>query len=329
MQAEPPVPGRIGVSSGSVGTGLARLGPRSVSIGIAVLVIGAVLVVLAARGVRTLDAVQEFLARYPGATPLPADTPRGFPAFVAWQHGLNALFLVFVIRSGWRLHRGGRPTTFWVRRNTGRLATRNPPVRIGIDLWSHYVGDSLWVLNGVVFLVLIFCTGQWLRLVPTDWGIVPNAASTALQYASLDWPVTNGWIDYNALQTLSYFVVVFVAGPVSVLTGLRAAPGFAARLRPLDRMFSLTAAKRLHFWTMVFFVAFIAVHVFLVLATGAVRNLNHMYAVRDDQSPAGAIVFAASVVIGVAVVLLLRPRVVRAAAGRSGTLTERPRRPPR
>lgn len=303
-----------------------RVGRTSVLVAVLVLLLGALLAVLTARGLRTLDPVQDFLRRYPGGTPLPDDAPVGFPAFVAWQHGLNAFFLLFVIRSGWRLHRGGRPTTFWVRRNTGRPATRNPPIRIGIDLWSHYVGDTLWVLNGVVFLVLIFVTGQWLRLVPTDWGVIPNAVSAALQYASLDWPVANGWIDYNALQTLTYFAVVFIAGPVSVLTGLRAAPGFAARLRPLDRVFPLPATKRLHWWTTLFFVAFIAVHVFLVLATGAINNLNHMYAVRDDQNPAGAIVFAVSLVASIAALLLARPRLVRAAAARTGTVVKRPRR---
>ncbi len=325
MRGEPRVPGRNRAGSGAAGE--SHRGSRtSVLVAVLVLLLGAVLAVLAARGLRTLDPVQDFLRRYPGATPLRDDAPVGFPAFVAWQHGLNAFFLLFVIRSGWRLHRGGRPTTFWVRRAAGRPATRNPPIRIGIDLWSHYVGDTLWVLNGVVFLVLIFVTGQWLRLVPTDWGVIPNAVSAALQYASLDWPVANGWIDYNALQTLAYFVVVFVAGPVSVLTGLRAAPGFAARLRPLDRVFPLSAAKRLHWWTTLFFVAFIAVHVFLVLATGAVNNLNHMYAVRNDQSPAGAIVFAVSLVVSIAALLLARPRLVRTAAARTGTVVERPRR---
>jgi hypothetical protein len=78
-----------------------------------------------------------------------------------------------------------------------------------------------------------------------------------------------------------------------------------------------------------FFVAFTAVHVFLVLATGAVRNLNHVYAVRDDQSPAGLIVFAASIVLMVALVLALRPPVVRWVASRTGTVLHRPPKAPR
>jgi thiosulfate reductase cytochrome b subunit len=304
-------------------------GRRRLGLLLALFVALAVVIVLLSRVVRTMPDVQDFLATYPGEAPLRSDAPLGFPAWLAWQHGLNALFLLFVVRSGWRIRRAARPSTFWTRRNTGLLRTKGAPIRIAIDLWSHFVGDTLWVLNGAVFLVLLFVSGQWLRIVPTDWAIVPNAVSAALQYASFDWPTANGWVDYNALQALSYFGVVFLAGPLAVVTGLRAAPGFAARLRPLDRVFPLRVAKGIHFWTMIFFVAFTAVHVFLVLATGALRNLNHMYAVRDDQSPVGLIVFAGSLLIAVALVLALRPPVIRFVAARTGTLLHRPPRVPR
>ncbi|WP_375388755.1 cytochrome b/b6 domain-containing protein [uncultured Amnibacterium sp.] len=297
----------------------------------AALLVLAVVVVVIARVIRFSEVGEAFLEVYPGHAPQPAGVAAGFPAWAAWQHGLNAVFLLFTVRSGWRIHRGGRPSTFWTRRNDGRLRTANPPIRIAIDLWSHYVADTLWVLNGVLFVVLAAVSGHWARIVPTDWAVVPQAISAGLQYASLAWPTEDGWVNYNALQQLSYFLVVYVAGPIAVLTGLRAAPGFAARLRPLDRWFPLRTAKTAHRWTMWFLVGFTVVHVFLVLATGAVRNLNHMYAVRDDQSPAGVIVFAVSLVLTAGLVLALRPPVVRWFAGRTGTVLHRPPRasPPR
>jgi thiosulfate reductase cytochrome b subunit len=302
---------------------------RRLVVAVVVLVIAAVAVVLLARLFRATPAGTAFVHAYPGAAPLPTGAPVGFPAWLAWQHGLNALFLLLTVRSGWRLHRADRPAVFWTRRNDGPIRTANPPVRIPLGLWSHYVGDTLWVLNGVVFVVLLLTTGQWMRIVPTDWAIVPAAASAALQYASLDWPSTNGWIDYNGLQALSYFGVVFVAGPLAVLTGLRLAPGFAPRLRMLDRVLPLRLTKRIHWWTMLALVAFTAVHVFLVLATGAIRNLNHVYALRDDGSWAGAIVFTASLVAIALALLVLRPRLVRRAAAATGTVLERPARPKR
>jgi thiosulfate reductase cytochrome b subunit len=287
-----------------------------------------VLVVVVARVVRFSDAGEAFVGTWSGAAPQPPGVPVGFAAWAAWQHGLNALFLLLTVRSGWRLHRAERPSTFWTRRNDGRLRTRNAPIRISIDLWSHFVADTLWVLNGVVFVVLAAVTGHWARIVPTDWAVVPQAISAGLQYASFAWPTEDGWVDYNALQQLSYFVVVYVAGPIAILTGLRAAPGFAARLRFLDRRFPVRISKRIHWWTMWFFVAFTVVHVFLVLATGAIRNLNHVYAVRDDQSPAGLFVFIGSLLLTAALLLALRPPVVRRVAARFGTVLHRPPRKP-
>jgi thiosulfate reductase cytochrome b subunit len=319
----------VTASGGADPVAARRIASRRWLVALILVALAAVVVVVAARLIRASPAGAAFLSAYPGAAPLPAGAPVGFPAWLAWQHGLNALFLLLTVRSGLRLHRTERPAAFWTRRNEGRFRTANPPVRIALDLWSHYVGDTVWALNGVVFVVLLLTTGQWMRIVPTDWSIVPAAASAALQYASLDWPVTDGWIDYNGLQALSYFLVVFVAGPVAVLTGLRLAPGFAARLRFLDRALPLRVTRRIHWWTMLLLVAFTAVHVFLVLATGAIRNLNHLYALRDDTSWAGAAVFAASLLVTAAVVLALRPSLVRRAAARTGTVLERPGRAPR
>jgi len=77
-------------------------------------------------------------------------------------------------------------------------------------------------------------------------------------------------------------------------------------------------ARKIHFPVMLFFVAFIVVHVALVLATGALNNLNHMYAGRNDQSWIGFIVFAVTVVIMIAGWFAMRPIVLRAIAGTMG-----------
>jgi hypothetical protein len=60
------------------------------------------------------------------------------------------------------------------------------------------------------------------------------------------------------------------------------------------------------------------VHVFLVFATGALRNLNHMFAGRDDASWAGLVVFAGFLVLMVVSWFALRPVVLRALAGFTG-----------
>lgn len=279
-----------------------------------------VIVVLVARYLRDVPAVRSFMTTYPGDSALPAGAPVGFPAFVEWQHVLNSFFLLFILRSGWQIRGKQRPPAFWIRRNGGRLATSNPPVRIGINTWLHLVVDALWVLNGIVFYVLVFVTDQWTRIVPTRWDVFPNAITTAIRYASLGWPTNDGWSNYNALQLISYFVTVFVAAPLALATGLRLTPGLAYRLRGLDRVFPLRVARGLHVVVMVYFVAFIIVHVTLVLSTGALRNLNHMYAGRDDQSWVGFGIFAGTVVLMVVLWFAAKPSIIARLAGFTGTV---------
>jgi len=279
-----------------------------------------VIVVLVARYLRDVPAVRSFMTTYPGDSALPAGAPVGFPAFVEWQHVLNSFFLLFILRSGWQIRGKQRPPAFWIRRNEGRLATSNPPVRIGINTWLHLVVDALWVLNGIVFYVLVFVTDQWTRIVPTRWDVFPNAITTAIRYASLGWPTNDGWSNYNALQLISYFVTVFVAAPLALATGLRLTPGLAYRLRGLDRIFPLRVARGLHVVVMVYFVAFIIVHVTLVLSTGALRNLNHMYAGRDDQSWVGFGIFAGTVVLMVVLWFAAKPSIIARLAGFTGTV---------
>jgi thiosulfate reductase cytochrome b subunit len=225
------------------------------------------------------------------------------------------------VRSGWQIRSAGRPSMFWTRRNTGILSTRRTPTRMGINVWLHLAVDALWVLNGVVFYVLLFVTGQWVRIVPVSWDIIPNALSAALQYASLDWPVTDGWVNYNALQTLSYFSIVFVAAPLALATGIRLSP--LCTSRRLGELIPLRPTRAVHVGVMVFFLAFIVIHVTLVFATGALRNLNHMYAAQSDDGWTGFWIFAASLVVMLVAWVAAGPRLLRAVASVGGTVTTR------
>lgn len=285
---------------------------------IPIVIVAMVLIVLAARLFRASGAGISFLHDYPGHSGLPSFAPVGFPAWLEWQHGLNAFFIVYIIRFGWQVRTTKRPAAYWTRNNQGLIKTKGSPVRISIDLWAHISLDTLWVINGILFYVLIFSTGQWVRIIPTRWDIFPNAISAGIQYASLNWPTENGWSNYNALQTISYFLVVFIAAPVAVITGIRMAPGFANKFKRLDRVFPLPVARAIHYPTMIFFVIFIIIHVVLVLATGALNNLNHMYAGNNGFGWVGFIIFAATIIVMIGAWIALSPLVLRTIAGTMG-----------
>ena len=231
-----------------------RIGRRWISILWAIPIGAAALVLLIAlaQSLRELPSVQAFIQEYPGIAQSAPSVDSGFPWWLQLQHFLNMLFMMFIIRAGIQIL-ADHPRLYWSRDCTpgtdwfrfqhpvpkGRIWTSKddsvtlpgwlgiPGVRhsIGLARWWHFSIVMLWTINGVAFYVLMFATGQWLRLVPVTWGVFPAALSTALQYASLNFPVDDSWTRYNGLQQLSYFITVFVAAPVSIAHRPDAEPG--------------------------------------------------------------------------------------------------------
>lgn len=279
--------------------------------------------VLVARGLRETATVQDFIRTFPGHRDLAAGAPVGIPAWLAWQHFFNAFLLVMLVRTGMIVRAKHRPPAFWTRDNGRWPRTKQPPRRLSISVWLHLTVDAFWVLNGVVYVVLLFVTGQWVRIIPTDWSVVPNALSVVLQYASLQWPLENSWVVYNDAQVLSYFAVVFLASPIALITGLRLSPVWSQR-GWLTRALPEKLARGLHYPTMLFFLAFTFVHVVLVLTTGALTNLNHMFAARESTDWVGFAVFAVSIAVMVGGWLIAKPLVLAPLAEKFGTLRRMP-----
>jgi hypothetical protein len=122
---------------------------------------------------------------------------------------------------------------------------------IGLARWWHSGIDALWLLNGLVFYVLLFSTGQWRRVVPTSWEAVPNAGSVLIQYLSLSWPTESGWTAYNSLQLSAYLVTVLVAAPVALVTGLGMSPALSTRFKRVSRVLSIQTARSLQFLVLI------------------------------------------------------------------------------
>lgn len=281
-----------------------RRAPRPpVVIGVAALAAGlAVLAVLGARALLADPAASAFFAAHPAVLPPPPGTPEGFPVWMNLTHALNAVLLAPIAVSGLRVWGGRRPPAF-VTRAVGPRSADRPPRRLSVHVWWHLVLDTLWVLNGVVYLVLLLATGQWMRLIPTTWEIVPAALTSLVEYVALAWPAHDGWVAYNGLQQLAYAATVFLAAPLAILTGLRLSP----LVRPGGRVARLLPeawARRVHLVTLGYLVVFTVVHVGLVLTTGALRNLNGMFAARHDESPVGLVIAAVVTAAAVAVALL-------------------------
>jgi len=281
-----------------------------------------------AQALRQQPSVQAFLMRYPGAPASVKPMTSGFPLWLRLSHFLNLFFMIFIVRAGIQIladhprlywKRDCTPGTEWFRFQkdvpTDRVWTAKddsvtlpswlgiPGIRhsIGLARWWHFSVNLLWTLNGVAIYILLFSTDQWRRIVPTTWDVFPNAISTALQYASLNFPVDHSWTQYNSLQQLAYFITVFVAAPTSIVTGFMQSPALSNHLGWFGRILNRQRARSIHFLALWWFLLFIFAHVTLVFITGARVNLNMMWAGVNDGSWSGFGVFIpAMVLVGIA-----------------------------
>jgi DMSO/TMAO reductase YedYZ molybdopterin-dependent catalytic subunit/thiosulfate reductase cytochrome b subunit len=317
-----------------------RIGRRWVNVFWALPIAGAALMILIAlaQSLRELPGVQAFIRQHPGIAQGAPSIDSGFPWWLQVQHFANMLFMLFIIRAGLQIladhprlywKRDCTPGTDWFRFQRpvpqGRIWTSKddsvtipswlgiPGVRhsIGLARWWHFSINFLWVINGVIFYGLLFSTDQWRRLVPLTWGVFPAALSTAIQYASLNFPVDHSWTRYNGLQQLSYFTTVFIAAPVSIATGLMQSPAISNALGWFGRVFNRQAMRSVHFISFSWFVFFILAHGIMVFVTGIRENTNHMFAGVENQSWAGFPFFLLAMAILTAAWLLASPFTVR------------------
>jgi len=281
--------------------------------GLGVLAAAAVALV---RTLLSLEALQDFLAAFPGHYEPTVAVAPGFAPWIGWQHFFNMFLMVLIIRSGLTIRREKRPTAFWTPKN-------NPKGKVSLTIWFHQALDILWLTNGVIFLVLLFVTGHWVRVVPTSWEVLPNALSAGLQYVSFDWPTENGWNNYNSLQQLAYFVTVFLAAPLAAVTGFRMSGLWPKKAEKLSKAYPIEWARKVHFPVMIYFVLFIIAHVALVFLTGFLANLNHMFASSDAVSWTGFWVFVAALAVIAAGWAAARPLVIAPIAKVFGTVSGR------
>ena len=310
-------------------------------------IIALVLSIAVVREMTRYGWYQDFITRYPGSSTDYVDpVESGFPWWLRWQHFLNLLFMMFMIRAGLQIladhprlyvNAGCKPDTEWMRLRDAVPVDRRdlsdpervwtakndsvalpkqlgiPGIRhtIGLARWWHFSFDLLWLINGVVFMVLLFSTDQWKRLVPTSLDVFPNALSTALQYLSLQLPENAGFSTYNALQLLAYFITVFIAAPVALVTGLLQAPAIAGRFGTGAGLLNRQVARTIHFGVLVWMLIFIVVHTLMVFVTGFVGNVNHMTLGTDTNSYVWVALYLVWMAVVVAFWLVASPLTIR------------------
>lgn len=257
--------------------------------------------------------------------------PSGFPGWLISTHWINFFFLTLLIRSSLSIladhprlywNNGCTPGTEWIRFTpievpgdkiwTAKEDARYISPILGLPGYRHTVGIArtwhfltvpFFVLNGAVFVFLLLYTDQWQRLVPQSWNTFTEAWNVFVHYATFHMPVEpNGFYQYNALQQLAYFGVVFILAPLAMLTGLSMSPAIESRFQWYPKLFgNRQSARSIHFLVMITITIFIIIHVSLVVATGLVRNANHITLGIDDPENLTGLYVVSVIIISTAV----------------------------
>jgi thiosulfate reductase cytochrome b subunit len=95
-------------------------------------------------------------------------------------------------------------------------------------------------------------------------------------------------LHYNPLQKLAYSTVIFLLGPLLLTTGLTMSPGLDAAWPWLPDLFGgRQSARTLHFGAAMAVVAFVVVHIIMVVVSNPVKQIRAMITGRVTPASPG------------------------------------------
>jgi sulfoxide reductase catalytic subunit YedY len=255
------------------------------------------------------------------------DLVLGFPLWIRATHWINVLFIGFLIRAGiqifgayprlyWNEH--SAPGTEWFKLPKEPIPADRPWTaleqerevsawvgqpggnNLGLGRHWHFFAAIFWIVNGLAYVLLLFATGEWQRIIPTSWSVFPAAWQTFLTYASLQQPPAGAFDPFDPLQQLAYAGVVFILAPFLILTGAAQSPGIAAQFPRYARLFGgRQGARSLHFLGLLAFTVFIVIHTALVAYTGLGNNLDDIIFGQHQSGQGLAIVVGAALILAI------------------------------
>jgi len=156
-------------------------------------------------------------------------------------------------------------------------ATIPGPQWLAMGRQWHFAFAWLLVLNGLIFAGFAFLTRHAQRdLIPTKADL-KHLPREIVDHAKLNFPKGEAAKRYNALQKLAYAFVIFVLGPLVVLTGLTMSPTMDAAFPILPWIFfGRQTARTIHFLCAFGFLGFFIVHMIMVVLSGTWNNVRSM-----------------------------------------------------
>lgn len=187
----------------------------------------------------------------------------------------------------------------WSKGTDGRYTQRGFPKWATLPSGRWLAMGRLWhlffawilVVNGGAYVLLGLISGHLRRdlwLTSADWR---RLGHTFVEHLHLRFPKGEQARRYNGLQRLAYGFVIFVVGPLVVLTGLTMSPTMDAGFPWLLWLFhGRQSARTLHFLCALTLLGFFLVHIAMVSVSGVWNNVRSMitgrYAIETTAAPA-------------------------------------------
>ena len=191
-------------------------------------------------------------------------------------HGITRVFSYSFDTTGWlgaskdsagQIHRRGFPT--WVTIPSFQW--------LAMGRRWHFFFAWIFVLNGILFGLYTFLSRHFDRDLfpfPRDLRGIGRALLDHLLFRHAEGEES---ARYNVLQKIAYTGVVFILGPLIVLTGMTMSPRMDAAFPGLLTLFGgRQSARTIHFIVCFAFVGYTAAHLFMVAVTGLWNNLRSM-----------------------------------------------------
>lgn len=199
-------------------------------------------------------------------------------------HWVNAIAFVFLLVSGIGIilyH----PEFYWGEAGYfGLEAWLTLPLEPdkGQTSWGrniHFLFAWIFVVNGLFYVVSGLLNGHFRRKVlPTREQLrLQHVLSEISTHVRFRRPRLEDLATYNVLQKMIYIVVIFVIGPVLLLSGMTMSPGFVAALPELTDLFGgRQSARSVHFICANILTLFLIVHLIEVVLAGTGRMIRSM-----------------------------------------------------
>ena len=173
----------------------------------------------------------------------------------------------------------------------GRLSVRGFPSWVTLPSYQdlatgrrwHFFFAWIFAINGAVYLIVSLIDRHlWRDLVPSRMDL-RHIGRTIVDHARLHFEHVR---EYNVLQKLTYLIMVVVVLPLIVLAGMAMSPGLDAAFPWLVELFGgRQTARTVHFICAMTILAFVLIHVVMVLLSGVWNNLRSMITGRYAVEP--------------------------------------------